>query len=41
MTAVVGKQIHDEEAVLSAPDNEVLLVTPFFCDPAKETRFVF
>jgi hypothetical protein len=41
MTAVVGEQIHDDEAVLATPDNEVLFITAFFRDPAKETRLAF
>jgi hypothetical protein len=41
MTAVVREQIHHEEAMLPAPNSEVLFVTTLFRYPTEETRLAF
>jgi hypothetical protein len=37
MSAVVREQIHDDEAVLATPDDEILFVAALFRNPAEET----
>jgi hypothetical protein len=40
MSAIVGEQIHHEEAVLPAPDHQVFLIAALFRNPAEKTRLV-